>query len=121
MTADEFWHGDLANYIVHLEAYNRKEEKKMEEVDHMAWQVGTYIIRAIQSQPLMAFGMTDHKAIRKLTTKFPDKPLVYEQRLKKEKTDKEFVEKIKSEKPSSVDLEAYNKLIAQAKANRKEK
>ena len=121
MTADEFWHGDLANYIVHLDAYNRKQEKQMEEADSLAWQVGTYVIQALQAQPLMAFGMTAGKDIKKISTKYPEKPRVYAERLKKEQQNKEFIENIKSHKPTAEDIEKYNKLIEQAKANRKEK
>ena len=48
MTYNEFWEGDVALPKFYLVAYKKREERRIEQVDHAAWLNGLYTKRAYE-------------------------------------------------------------------------
>lgn len=112
MTYDQFWNNGINLFMIYVSAYNRKMKDDYTKLDTLAWNTGLYVLRALQSQPIMAYGMTDPQGIRKCRQDFPKKPMSIEHAEEEKRELELFKEKKKAERPTSEQLEAYKQLIA---------
>lgn len=119
MTPDQFWQTGMDTFVVYLNAHNYIEERKYKDQDILAWSIGTYVINALRNQPIMAYGMTAGKDIKKISEQYPEKPISILNEEKEKRIKEQRVEKIKADKPSDEQIRAYQQLIAEAKAKRR--
>lgn len=120
MTYDQFWKNGIDLFMIYVNAYNRKQRDEYTKVDTLAWNIGLYVMRALQSQPIMTYGMTDARAMKKCHRDYPNKPMSIEQAEEEKRKNELFKEKKKAERPTQEQLEAYNKLIADRKKRKEE-
>ena len=88
MTYEQFWHNGLDAFVSHFNAWRSKREEQINDIETNAWVVGKHIMYAMRQTPLMVYGLTDGKDIKKMAnaTPYPEKP---EWILRKEKEEAE--------------------------------
>lgn len=121
MTPQQFWSGNLVEFMLYMKAHNRKEVSKYMEMDTLAWNIGAYLIKTLQATPLMSYGMTPGKDIKRILQDYPKKPMAVMQKEEEEQKQKVALEKRKADKPTSEQLAIYSQLLAKAKEKRKRK
>lgn len=81
MPYDLYWNGEVGTKTAYRKAYEIRMEQEQRMTDYSNWNMGQYIVAALQAVPLLVNGFVPKGAN---TKPFPDAPFL-EQELKKKK------------------------------------
>ena len=74
MTSEEYWYGNPDN----LENFSHAFKKKMLLQEQNNWEIGQYVLSALQCSPVPVYLILDNKQCEKLP-KYPQRPIQMEQ------------------------------------------
>ena len=107
MTYEQFWTSDLSAYYTYLIAYNNLENKRLKRADEVAWKIGEYVLRGINST-IQIVNLASEGTINKLP-KYPTKPDGIRIVNKSEEENKPKDRKINKTPPTEKEIAEYNK------------
>lgn len=84
MPYDLYWNGEVGTKTAYRKAYQIRMEQEQRMIDYSNWNMGQYIVAALQASPVLVNGFIPKGAS---TRHFPDKPFL-EQELEKKNEEK---------------------------------